>query len=153
VSFAGVLVLIATNRSISNACTQASNSCVEYASLTGLSLSIINFNAGSTAGAITPGTYDVGLPIGTAGTFVTVNVTKTDATCTETLTGSANASGTVTITAVSGAAVSGSYALTAYGTSYSGNFSATTCSSGTFLGDLCTGGGLGGTCSGTTQCL
>jgi hypothetical protein len=150
-SVAGLLVLVDPTRSIANACTAASDACVEYANLDGFSLAVINYTTTGTAAAITPGTYTVGAASGASGTFAFVSATKTDATCTETLTGAANPSGTVTVTAVNSITVTGSYRFSVYGTPHSGSFTASVCASGAFQGDICSGGS--GTCTTTKQCL
>ncbi len=152
-SYAGIEVLLSSNRVIADACTHASDPCVSYANISGIALFIMNFDvAGGTAGAVTPGTYDVGIPpTGPTGTLASVVVDQTDASCKSTLTGQENATGTITVTAVNGTSVTGSYDVTAYGNHYAGSFDAGVCSSGTFQGDVCQPGG--GVCQGTEQCL
>ncbi len=152
-SFAGIQILLSSNRAIADACTQATNTCVSYASMSGIALLVANYDlTGGTAPAVTPATYQIGtLPTAQTGTIASAVIDQTDANCNTTLTGQANASGTVTVTSVDGTHVTGSYDVTAYGNHYAGSFDAGVCSSGTFLGDVCQSGG--GVCQGTKQCL
>jgi hypothetical protein len=151
VSVAGVVVLVSTNRTIANACTQASNACVEYANLNGIALTVANFDSGGTAPAVTPETYPLSsTPSGSSGTLAFASVEQTDASCNSTGP-SGTPTGSITVTTVSATAVTGSYDVTVDTQHFTGTFDATLCSSGSFLGDVCNGGG--GTCTGTMQCL
>jgi hypothetical protein len=151
-SVAAVAVLIG-DRSISNACSQATNACVSYKNMHAVSLIVSSFNAGgSTATAVTPGTYTIGtLPSSLTGTLAFAGVDTTDANCVSSST-SGTPTGTITISSVSSSQVTGSYNVTVGGTPYSGSINATVCPISDFTGDICTGAPTG-TCTGTTQCL
>jgi len=150
-SIAGVVVLVATNRSIDNACTQASNACVEYKNLDSLALIVANYDVGGTATAVGPGTYPLTAPaIATSGTLAIAGVGQTDANCND-VGPSGSATGSITITSVTASAVSGSYDVTVGSDHLTGSIDATICTTA-FAGDVCSGS-VGGTCTGTTQCI
>jgi hypothetical protein len=80
--------------------------------------------------AITPGTFPI-TDFPTGNTAATAELVKTDATCTNTVneSGATAVSGSVTVSAVSGSSVDGSYDLTMGSNDHvTGSFSAATCS-------------------------
>jgi hypothetical protein len=157
VSVAGGVIMIALNRTITDACAEASNACVSFKNLQGLGIGVVNYSVGGTAAALTPGTYTLGTtPTGSTGTLAFAGYDQTDATCTSS-SSSGSATGSITITSVTGSAIAGSYDVTQDTNHLTGSFNATVCASGAFQGDICSsssGGGLGGgTCTGTAQCI
>lgn len=154
-SVAGVEILLSTNRAIPDACNEAANACVSFASTQGLSLGVVNYSATGTASPVAPGTYALApTPLGDSGTIAAAGAVASDANCTSTLTGPSNPSGSITISSVSASTIAGSYDLTLYGTHYAGSFSAPVCGNGLPQTDNCLQWtGQGGTCTGTQQCI
>jgi len=150
ISLAGVAVFVATNQSISNACTQVSNACVKYANLDGVALIVANYTSTGTAAAVTPGTYSISTTPSTSGTMAFATLVETDASCNSDAP-SGTASGTITLTSVTSTTVTGSYDITLGSQNLTGTIDATLCTT-TFPGDVCSGSSSG-TCTGTTQCL
>jgi hypothetical protein len=144
-SVSAVVIRRAENREIADVCTAAGENCTDLKNLNGLNIVVakVAVAQGATAQAIAPGTYTVIDPnnqTAAADAFLSGQVafagtSVSNATCVSTSL-SATA-GTVTITAVSAAKVTGTYSLTVNGATKTGSFDVVPCSTGAVPSMVC----------------